>query len=84
MQQLQTWKAEIGNDEETFKLIARENSACPSAKKGGDLGFFTRGKMVKEFDQVVFGEEPGAVYGPVKSDFGFHLIFLHSCRNAAS
>ena len=37
-------------------------------------------QMVKEFDEVVFGEEPGAVYGPVRSSFGHHLIFLHSCR----
>ena len=36
--------------------------------------------VVKEFDMVVFNEKPGAVYGPVRSDFGNHLIFIHSCR----
>jgi parvulin-like peptidyl-prolyl isomerase len=41
-------------------------------------------QMVKEFDQVVFSEAPGAVYGPVRSDFGHHLIFIHSCRNPTS
>ena len=40
--------------------MARENSDCPSKARGGDLGFFTRGKMVMEFDRVVFREEPGA------------------------
>lgn len=80
MQQLEAWKVEIGDDEAKFAEIARTHSVCPSRQKGGDLGFFTRGKMVKEFDNVVFSEEPGAVYGPVRSDFGHHLIYLHSCR----
>ena len=78
--QLETWKAEIANDPDKFAEIASANSLCPSRRKGGDLGFFTRGKMVNEIDTVVFNEDPGAVYGPVRSDFGHHLIFLHSCR----
>ena len=80
MQQLEEWKAEIGNDAAKFADYASRGSVCPSKAKGGDLGFFTRGKMVKEFDAVVFGEDPGAVYGPVRSDFGHHLIYIHSCR----
>lgn len=78
--QLNAWKAEIGDDPEKFSELARQGSLCPSSRKGGDLGYFTRGKMVKEFDQVVFSAQPGAVYGPVRTDFGHHLIFLHSCR----
>ena len=77
---LETWKAEIGDDADKFAEIAKTASICPSRKKGGDLGYFTRGKMVKEFDAVVFEEQPGAVYGPVRSDFGTHLIFIHSCQ----
>jgi len=74
------WKAELGDDPEAFAELARASSQCPSRVKGGDLGFFTRGKMVKEFDRVVFSQEPGYVYGPVRTDFGHHLIYLHSCR----
>ena len=80
MQQMEAYKAEIGDDADKFAEIAKTASICPSRKKGGDLGYFTRGKMVKEFDAVVFGEQPGAVYGPVRSDFGTHLIFIHSCQ----
>ena len=78
--QLEEWKAEVDNDPTKFASLASIHSLCPSRTKGGDLGFFTRGKMVREFDAIVFNEEPGNVYGPVRSDFGHHLIFLHSCR----
>lgn len=80
LDQLAEWKREIGNDEEIFAKFAREHSTCPSRSRGGDLGYFKRGKMVKEFDRIVFNEEPGAVYGPVRTGFGNHLIFLHSCQ----
>ncbi len=62
---------ESGSD---FAEIAKEHSECPSGKSGGDLGEFSPGRMVKEFDQVVFKEEVGKVHGPVKTDFGYHLI----------
>lgn len=57
-----------------FAEMTRENSQCPSGQRGGDLGEFTQGQMVKEFDKVVFNEEVGKVHGPVKTQFGFHLI----------
>ena len=57
-----------------FEEVAKEHSTCPSGKSGGDLGEFSPGQMVKEFDQVVFSEEVGKVHGPVKTDFGYHLI----------
>eukprot|EP01064_Diplonema_japonicum_P031819 TRINITY_DN580_c3_g1_i3.p1 TRINITY_DN580_c3_g1~~TRINITY_DN580_c3_g1_i3.p1 ORF type:complete len:270 (+),score=72.66 TRINITY_DN580_c3_g1_i3:106-915(+) len=59
-----------------FGKMAEKHSTCPSGKKGGDLGKFGRGSMVKEFDEVVFSEETivGEVYGPVKTQFGHHLI----------
>ncbi|MCK5472788.1 MAG: peptidylprolyl isomerase, partial [Planctomycetes bacterium] len=47
---------------------------CPSGQEGGALGEFTPGQMVKEFDDVVFNEETDKVHGPIKTQFGFHLI----------
>jgi len=64
-------RIEAGED---FAEIAREYSRCPSGKQGGDLGEFSRGQMVPEFDEVVFSAEIGEVQGPVKTDFGYHLI----------
>ncbi len=61
-----------------FAMIAQEYSRCPSGQSGGDLGEFGPGLMVKEFDEVVFSAEPGKVHGPVKTDFGFHLIEITS------
>jgi len=57
-----------------FGEIAKQHSQCPSGKSGGDLGEFSPGQMVKEFDQVVFKEEIGKTHGPVQTQFGFHLI----------
>ncbi len=57
-----------------FEEVAKEHSTCPSGKSGGDLGEFSPGQMVPEFDKVVFSEEVGKVHGPVKTDFGYHLI----------
>ncbi len=57
-----------------FAELAKERSQCPSGKQGGDLGEFTPGQMVKEFDQVVFNEKIGKVCGPVQTQFGYHLI----------
>jgi len=57
-----------------FGQLAKKFSTCPSGKKGGDLGEFKRGQMVKQFDDVVFKKELLKVHGPVKTRFGFHLI----------
>ena len=57
-----------------FADVAAEFSACPSGKSGGDLGKFGKGQMVPEFDKVVFSEELNKVHGPVKTQFGYHLI----------
>ncbi len=57
-----------------FTELAKEHSQCPSGQQGGDLGEFSPGQMVKEFDQVVFSEEIGRVHGPVQTQFGYHLI----------
>lgn len=57
-----------------FATLAKKYSICPSAKKGGDLGEFNPGTMVKAFDNVVFKKPLLRVHGPVKTKFGFHLI----------
>lgn len=62
---------ESGTD---FAEMAKQHSQCPSGRQGGDLGEFSEGQMVREFDQVVFHEEVGTVHGPVQTQFGFHLI----------
>lgn len=57
-----------------FAAMAKEHSQCPSGGKGGDLGEFGPGQMVREFDDVVFNAAVGEVHGPVKTQFGYHLI----------
>eukprot|EP00586_Coscinodiscus_wailesii_P014325 CAMPEP_0172511466 /NCGR_PEP_ID=MMETSP1066-20121228/236624_1 /TAXON_ID=671091 /ORGANISM="Coscinodiscus wailesii, Strain CCMP2513" /LENGTH=164 /DNA_ID=CAMNT_0013290841 /DNA_START=109 /DNA_END=603 /DNA_ORIENTATION=- len=69
-------KEAVDNDPEKFAEMAMEWSSCPSKKKGGDLGSFNAGMMVKNFDRVCFEEEVGVVHGPVSTQFGEHLIFL--------
>ncbi len=66
------------NKGEDFGEIAGKYSKCPSGKKGGDLGEFKPGMMVKEFDKVVFSGNVGEVYGPVQTQFGYHLIEIIS------
>ncbi len=57
-----------------FAQMAREHSQCPSGARGGDLGIFSPGQMVKEFNDVCFTGEVGVVHGPVQTQFGYHLI----------
>lgn len=61
-----------------FAEIAKEHSSCPSGAKGGGLGEFGPGQMVKEFDDIVFNEELDTVHGPVKTQFGYHLLLITS------
>lgn len=68
-------RIEAGAD---FAEIAKEHSTCPSGQRGGDLGEFSPGQMVKEFDTVVFSGEVGKTHGPVKTQFGYHLIEIMS------
>ena len=65
---------EIESGAKTFEDAAKEYSKCPSKAQGGSLGTFGRGQMVKEFDEAVFTAEVGKIIGPVKTDFGYHLI----------
>ncbi len=69
--------AAINAGEISFEDAARENSSCPSSAQGGNLGDFGRGQMVPEFDTACFEMEEGEVRGPVKTQFGYHLIRLN-------
>lgn len=57
-----------------FADLARKHSSCPSGQQGGELGSFGPGMMVPEFDQVVFSADVNTVQGPVKTQFGYHLL----------
>ena len=57
-----------------FSQIAMQKSLCPSGKKGGDLGVFGRGKMVREFEQAAFALQKGQTSQPIKTEFGWHII----------
>jgi len=62
------------NKGEKFANIAKDSSLCPSGKKGGDLGTFSRGKMVKEFETAAFTLQKGQTSAIVKTKFGYHII----------
>lgn len=57
-----------------FAALAAEHSSCPSGQRGGDLGTFGRGQMVKPFEQAAFSQEVGAIGEVVETDFGFHIV----------
>ncbi len=57
-----------------FAQVAKEHSSCPSSRDGGNLGTFGPGQMVREFDEVVFSAPVNVVQGPVKTQFGYHLV----------
>ncbi len=66
-------KEQIANGTD-FAQLAKVHSKCPSGRDGGNLGTFSPGQMVREFDEVVFSAPVGEVQGPVKTQFGFHLV----------
>lgn len=70
-------KAEIAGGKD-FAALAKQHSTCSSGQRGGDLGSFSPGQMVPEFDKVVFSAPVNEVQGPVKTQFGYHLIEVTS------
>ena len=76
---IKSLKAELDKAKDVpakFAELAKANSGCPSSAKGGDLGEFTHGQMVKEFDEVAFSSPVGKVSDPVKTQFGYHLVLV--------
>jgi peptidyl-prolyl cis-trans isomerase C len=72
---IESLQAKLKNGED-FGALAKEYSEGPSAPKGGDLGFFGRGQMVKPFEETAFTMKPGQVSGIVETRFGYHLIMV--------
>lgn len=73
----------IAKGEVVFEDAAKEFSSCPSSAQGGDLGEFGKGQMVPEFDQVAFEAEIDKVVGPVKTQFGYHVIKVEDRKDAS-
>ena len=69
----QNIKNQIDNGKD-FETLAKEASECPSSEKGGDLGWFGKGKMAKPFERKAFNMDEGDISDPVKTQFGWHLI----------
>eukprot|EP00924_Labyrinthula_sp_SR-Ha-C_P005659 snap_masked-scaffold_14-processed-gene-1.18-mRNA-1 protein AED:0.40 eAED:0.40 QI:0/-1/0/1/-1/1/1/0/378 len=69
--------------QKAFNKAAKQHSDCPSKEKGGSLGWFGRGSMVKEFEEVVFDPETKEkeIIGPVKTDYGYHLLLIMGRKN---
>jgi peptidyl-prolyl cis-trans isomerase C len=76
-EQCEALKQEIANGAD-FAQVAKAHSSCPSGAQGGELGSFGPGMMVKEFDEVVFSAPLNQVQGPVKTQFGYHLLEVTS------
>ncbi len=76
-EQCEQLKADIEGGAD-FAELAKQFSDCPSGESGGELGEFSRGMMVREFDEVVFSAPLHTVQGPVQTQFGFHLIEVTS------
>ena len=74
--QAEQLKLEINNFED-FQRLAARYSQCPSGRKGGYLGCFGKGQMVKEFEKAAWNANVNEIVGPVKTEFGYHLIWVN-------
>ncbi len=62
---------------EDFAALAKRFSKCPSKSKGGNLGWFGKGDMVPEFEKACFEGKKGDIVGPIKTQFGYHIILIN-------
>ena len=69
------------DDGEEFSKLAEEFSECPSKKRGGDLGWFGKGAMVRPFEVAAFSADEGEIVGPVKTEFGYHIIYVYEVQD---
>ena len=69
------------DDGEEFSKLAEEFSECPSKKRGGDLGWFGKGAMVRPFEVAAFTADEGAIVGPIKTEFGYHIIYVYEIQD---
>jgi peptidyl-prolyl cis-trans isomerase C len=69
------------DDGEEFSKMAEQYSECPSKKRGGDLGWFGKGAMVRPFEVAAFSAQEGDVAGPIKTEFGWHLIYIYEIKD---
>ena len=63
---------------EDFAQLAKRFSKCPSKSKGGNLDWFSKGEMVPEFEKACFEGQKGQIVGPVKTEFGYHVIMINN------
>lgn len=77
---LEEWKKDIGSDFTKFAKYAKEHSECPSKQAGGNLGRFRKNDMAPSFDRAVFDKDTPlkTTIGPIRTPFGWHLIYVHS------
>jgi peptidylprolyl isomerase/peptidyl-prolyl cis-trans isomerase D len=80
---LQALQDTIASGDASFAEMARKYSDDQSASEGGDLGWFSEGSMVDAFEDAAFGAEPGSLVGPVRSEFGYHLIHVEAVASEA-
>ena len=73
-------KKKIDGGEE-FSKLAEEHSECPSKKRGGDLGWFGKGAMVRPFEVAAFSADEGEIVGPVKTECGYHIIYVYEVQD---
>lgn len=71
---------ELIKDGESFESLAKKFSLCPSKSNRGSLGWFSKGQVVKEFEEACFSGRINEILGPIKTEFGFHIIKINNQR----